>query len=146
MVGYSHPVVWARPDGTIDDMHIKYDGSRSDWLDNIWKTAWKGTENNFRLVREPTNKFDPNAIQVVATKDIDDVWDGAVLGYVPGRLAKYLTPSFDRILRVVCVDCMCMGNSNTEAPMFSLRFRVHYDSKTAAAESLTSNRFKNVVI
>ena len=34
-----------------------------------------------QLKKEPTNKFDPNAIQII--------WDGHFLGFVPGKKSKY---------------------------------------------------------
>ena len=53
--------------------------------DAIEKYAMQNSK--YRLVRQPSNKFDVNAIMVTA--------NGRDIGHVPGKLAKELAPIID---------------------------------------------------
>lgn len=46
------------------------------------------------IVREPTNKYDPNAVAVM--------WGRAMLGYVPRGLAAQLAPLIDKGVEFKC--------------------------------------------
>jgi hypothetical protein len=55
----------------------------------------------FRLKREPTNKYDANAIQVGMFKQ--------TLGYVPRGLAAELAPKLDAGVKITAVKIPVMG-------------------------------------
>jgi len=70
---------------------ITYQDKRSQ---DLYKRADEGTY--FRLVREPSNQHDPNAIC------IQSALDGVNLGYIPAIIAVKLAPYLDQGKKYFC--------------------------------------------
>lgn len=61
-------------------------------------------ESKLILILEPENKFDPNAIKVCH--------EGKKTGYIPKKLAQYITPIF----KDVKIHCQIMGQDPSLSP------------------------------
>ena len=66
---------------------------RQEIIKEIEKSIWGGGLKTFKLVREPENQYDPNAIMVLYGEKED--WK--CVGYIPKELAADLCDSVDKV-------------------------------------------------
>jgi len=77
-----------------------------------------------QLVREPSNRYDSNAIMVWLC--------GEHVGYVPAHLAEDLAPAFDRLGRGIQITCPAVVAWDPSAAYLRyIRLDVAYDAQTA---------------
>lgn len=84
--------------------------------DDVWeKGEFIGYKalNEFRLQREPTNKYDHNAVQVLM--------DGQTIGYIPKDDAREVAPLLDKGINIkICQFFIMFKKENNEIVRITL--------------------------
>lgn len=92
-----------RPKGRRWNHEVDVVGLRFRWKKEnraiLATTVAKGSIHGIRLVREPENKYDPNAVMVLLPERL---YDGKQLGYLRAESAALIAPKLDKgVLQVV---------------------------------------------